>query len=541
MKKPEFKWLFVTFVVGVLCLVTIPMKTSAAGTWLYTEMDGNQAFVDSVVLSYNEEYGTNLTEAEITLTQLLQIHTLVLQSEVTAIPDGVTDMSNVTELEAAGTGMTTIPDIVGELDTLTELNWNQNGLTEFPEVAFELPNLQRLEINGGTISEIPKEITQLSGTLEELDIRFNQLVTLPEEMFTTSPWGSKNELQLLTQDNQIVSDVPMANLDDYNQGNNLLEHATTSYQRQDQLIYTGDPITVNVGDDFSQLTPDKASLGLRSGRDLFAGHEFIYYDDGSDPHIQNGVATEPGDAEITIKSAFSTTTNPYAQVKVPVRIVEAPPVETGKVIVTYKDEEGNVLAAPTEMTGEVGEPYLTEAKVIPGYHLVGIEPSASGFYKTEPQIVQYVYQKDFEPTMATVTVQYQDAFGNEIAPPDILTGNVGDAYTTSPKMINGYVLREMPINATGEYLEDPQTVVYVYDKEANVIPSPDDNNEVLPPAEGTAVLDVNSSSASHEQGTTMSQTAGVKLPATGDTSGSSLPLLGGLLALTGAWVLSRKK
>ncbi|WP_162921744.1 MucBP domain-containing protein [Listeria costaricensis] len=525
--------------------MTLPMKTSAAGTWLYTEMDGNQPFVDSVVVSYNEEYGANLTEADITLTQLQQIHTLVLQSGVTAIPNKVTDMSNLTTLDAAGIGMSEIPEIVGELDTLTELNWNQNGLTAFPDVAFELPNLKRLEINGGTISEIPKEITQLSGTLEELDIRFDQLVTLPEEIFTTSPWGSRSALELLTQDNQLVSDVPAVNLDDFNQGNNLLEHATTSYQQQDQLIYTGDPITVKVGDNFNQMTPDKASLGLRSGRDLFASHEFVYYDDGSDPHIQNGVATELGDAEITIKSAFSTTTNPYAKVKVPVRIVEAPPVETGKVIVTYKDEDGNVLAPPTEMTGEVGEPYLTEAKEIQGYHLVGIEPSASGFYKAEPQLVQYVYQKDSAPVMSTVTVHYQDAFGNQIAPSDVLTGNVGDAYTTSPKTINGYVLQGMPANATGEYLADPQTVIYVYDKEDNVIPSPspDDNNGGIPPTEGTGTdsLVVTAGSTPSVQGKMMSQSSEAQLPATGDASSTGLPLLGGLLALTGAWVLSRRK
>ncbi|WP_099225353.1 MucBP domain-containing protein [Listeria costaricensis] len=477
-------WKKISFVVILCMLITILLPVSqtayAADSWLYDTMDENQSFVDDIVSSYNREHGTSLTEQDFNQDKLNQLHQLYISSNY-SLPDKFDLMPNLTEVYAAATGISTIPNSIGSLQHLETLNWNQNGLTEFPMVVLNLPQLKVLEINGGTIDSIPPEISQLLDTLETLDIRFNQLVTLPDELFE-----GQSDLYLVMTDNQIVSDVPSSYMDSYNEGNNLLEHAEAGHQTQDQLVYNGDTLTVSVGTDFSKLVPDKSDLGLESGRELFAGHEFEYYDDGQDPHIKNGIATSPGKAEIYIKSSFSTTTNSYAKVKIPVQIEEA---TEGQVTVNYLDENGEPLADSEVLTGTVGTDYTTTPKEIDGYELIGTPDNATGQYTTSPITVNYNYQK-VAPSVQNgqVTVQYLDENGQALAPTDTLTGEVGTPYTTVAKTIDGYKLKEEPENAAGNYTADPQTVTYIYEQDAvpaltgtvTVKYQDEDGNQLLP-------------------------------------------------------------
>ncbi|HCO72994.1 MAG TPA: hypothetical protein DIT57_13295 [Enterococcus sp.] len=72
----------------------------------------------------------------------------------------------------------------------------------------------------------------------------------------------------------------------------------------------------------------------------------------------------------------------------------------------------------------------------------------------------------FEPPIQTgsVTVKYVDNQGNELSESESFTGNVGTAYTTSPKDIDGWSLTEMPSNATGLFTQEPITVEYRYQR-----------------------------------------------------------------------------
>lgn len=65
----------------------------------------------------------------------------------------------------------------------------------------------------------------------------------------------------------------------------------------------------------------------------------------------------------------------------------------------------------------------------------------------------------------TVTVEYVNELNDEIAPSDLLTGDVGKTYTTSAKTIDGYTLKTIPTNASGTYIEGNIDVVYVYKKD----------------------------------------------------------------------------
>lgn len=70
-----------------------------------------------------------------------------------------------------------------------------------------------------------------------------------------------------------------------------------------------------------------------------------------------------------------------------------------------------------------------------------------------------------EKKEGTVLVHFVDENGNTIVPDEKLTGNVGEKYTSEAKTITGYILKEVPENATGTFTDQPQEVTYVYEKE----------------------------------------------------------------------------
>lgn len=65
---------------------------------------------------------------------------------------------------------------------------------------------------------------------------------------------------------------------------------------------------------------------------------------------------------------------------------------------------------------------------------------------------------------ANITVKYEDKSGNKLAENSILTGNVGEEYSSSEKEILGYTLTEIPTKSQGEFSLEEQTVTYIYSK-----------------------------------------------------------------------------
>ncbi len=453
------------FVLIFICFLTLTtivpwntLETKAASTsWLEQELDGNEAFITETerVLSKNRE--------DITLADLETIQELDIYGDASSIPDKISDYKNLNTLLALNGTISEIPTSITKLTKLTRINVDNNNFQEFPMILLQMPSLSSIEINRNKIKEIPSEITTLSPHLGSLDVRYNELITLPDNIFTTE-WESK--LSLLTTGNQLVSDIPADWLDNFNQADNMLEFYNNPpndyHQKQDQLTYSGARIEVPLNTDLKTLTPDKTKLGLKSGRTLFEQHEFMYYDDGTSNNIlTNGVATATGNGYITIKSTLSTNSNPFAKVRVPITVT--PPVKGGDVTVQYKDTTGVVLADSITLSGNVGENYTTTAKTIDGYSLTTTPTNANGTFSTNPQTVTYTYKKD--PIAQPVTVNYIDTDGKTIAPTETLSGNVGENYTTTAKTIDGYSLITTPANANGTFSTNPQTVTYTYTKD----------------------------------------------------------------------------
>ncbi|EAD0586088.1 LPXTG cell wall anchor domain-containing protein [Listeria monocytogenes] len=452
------------FVLIFICFLTLTtivpwntLETKAASTsWLEQELDGNEAFITETerVLSKNRE--------DITLADLETIQELDIYGDASSIPDKISDYKNLNTLLALNGTISEIPTSITKLTKLTRINVDNNNFQEFPMILLQMPSLSSIEVNRNKIKEIPSEITTLSSHLGSLDVRYNELITLPDNIFTTE-WESK--LSLLTTGNQLVSDIPADWLDDFNQADNMLEFYNNPpndyHQKQDQLTYTGARLEVPLNTDLKTLTPDKTKLGLKSGRTLFEQHEFMYYDDGTSNNIlTNGVATATGNGYITIKSTLSTNSNPFAKVRVPITVT--PPVKGGDVTVQYKDTTGAVLADSTTLSGNVGENYTTTAKTIDGYSLTTTPTNANGTFSTNPQTVTYTYTKD--PIAQPVTVNYIDTDGKTIAPTETLSGNIGENYTTTAKTIQGYTLTTTPANAKGSFSTEAQIINYIYEK-----------------------------------------------------------------------------
>ncbi|EIA7013887.1 MucBP domain-containing protein [Listeria monocytogenes] len=451
------------FVLIFICFLTLTtivpwntLETKAASTsWLEQELDGNEAFITETerVLSKNRE--------DITLADLETIQELDIYGDASSIPDKISDYKNLNTLLALNGTISEIPTSITKLTKLTRINVDNNNFQEFPMILLQMPSLSSIEINRNKIKEIPSEITTLSPHLGSLDVRYNELITLPDNIFTTE-WESK--LSLLTTGNQLVSDIPADWLDNFNQADNMLEFYNNPpndyHQKQDQLTYSGARIEVPLNTDLKTLTPDKTKLGLKSGRTLFEQHEFMYYDDGTSNNIlTNGVATATGNGYITIKSTLSTNSNPFAKVRVPITVT--PPVKGGDVTVQYKDTTGVVLADSITLSGNVGENYTTTAKTIDGYSLTTTPANAKGTFSTEPQIINYIYAKNAE-TAQPITVNYRNSTGQKIAKSEVLTGNIGESYSTQPKKIAGYTLTTIPPNAKGTFTTNAQTVTYMY-------------------------------------------------------------------------------
>ncbi|ELO8893663.1 MucBP domain-containing protein [Listeria monocytogenes] len=452
------------FVLIFICFLTLTtivpwntLETKAASTsWLEQELDGNEAFIIETerVLSKNRE--------DITLADLETIQELDIYGDASSIPDKISDYKNLHTLLALNGTISEIPTSITKLTKLTRINLDNNNFQEFPMILLQMPSLSSIEVNRNKIKEIPSEITTLSPHLGSLDVRYNELITLPDNIFTTE-WESK--LSLLTTGNQLVSDIPADWLDNFNQADNMLEFYNNPpndyHQKQDQLTYSGARLEVPLNTDLKTLTPDKTKLGLKSGRKLFEQHEFMYYDDGTSNNIlTNGVATATGNGYITIKSTLSTNSNPFAKVRVPITVT--PPVKGGDVTVQYKDTTGAVLADSTTLSGNVGENYTTTAKTIDGYSLTTTPTNANGTFSTNPQTVTYTYTKD--PIAQPVTVNYIDTDGKTIAPTETLSGNIGENYTTTAKTIQGYTLTTTPANAKGTFSTEAQIINYIYEK-----------------------------------------------------------------------------
>jgi len=142
----------------------------------------------------------------------------------------------------------------------------------------------------------------------------------------------------------------------------------------------------------------------------------------------------------------------------------------GDIEIRFIDVNGENIISKEILSGFVGQEYTTQAKELQGW-LVETEfpENQNGVFTDEPQVITYRYdRKDGEP----VVVKYVDENGNKLAVEEILYGKVGLEYKSQVKQIEGWEIKEDPINAEGKFMEVSQEVIYVYSVKA-VLPKED--------------------------------------------------------------------
>ncbi|WP_448949514.1 MucBP domain-containing protein, partial [Latilactobacillus sakei] len=180
-------------------------------------------------------------------------------------------------------------------------------------------------------------------------------------------------------------------------------------------------------------------------------------------------------AGYTLKEVQGQATGTYAKQAQTVTYVyvkkTAVVTEKGTVTAKYVDEKGQEIAKSEILSGKVGDQYTTTQKAIDGYTFKKVEGTTTGKYTKASQTVTYVYAKKAAVVTekGTVTAKYVDEKGQEIAKSEILSGKVGDQYTTTQKAIDGYTFKKVEGTTTGKYTKTSQTVTYVYVKKAAVV------------------------------------------------------------------------
>ncbi|ANZ57606.1 hypothetical protein BGL34_04430 [Fructilactobacillus lindneri] len=142
------------------------------------------------------------------------------------------------------------------------------------------------------------------------------------------------------------------------------------------------------------------------------------------------------------------------------------PVTNGIVNINYVDENGNMIANSTSLTGILGTAYQITPKQLDGYTYVKSEGDLAGQYTDTAQNITLVYQSKTIPvTNGTVTVKYVDEQGNEIKTMQTLTGKIGNYYNINPVEITGYTYEKTNGNLTGQYTKNNQIITLIYKKD----------------------------------------------------------------------------
>ncbi|WP_285011309.1 MucBP domain-containing protein [Lactococcus garvieae] len=184
----------------------------------------------------------------------------------------------------------------------------------------------------------------------------------------------------------------------------------------------------------------------------------------------------PANAKGTLSDQAQTVTYVYEQIKDQSTVI----VHDSELTVgdTWKPE--NNFDSATDYYGNVvpfsdinveGQVDTTKA----GIYKITYRRFVPNFFSTSENQGTYsavatVTVKDAPPVKGgNVTAKYIDTDGNKVSDDVVKSGNVGDAYTTEQKAIEGYTFKEVQGNTAGQFTAQAQTVTYVYAK--NEIPN----------------------------------------------------------------------
>jgi len=121
--------------------------------------------------------------------------------QLTALPDGLRDLTNLTTLNINNNQLTKLPNWLGNLTTLTELVIEGSQLTALPDSLGNLTALTRLWLGENRLTTLPDSLENLTA-LTELDLGGNHFTAMPSWL------GNLTALTKLYLDNNRLTTLP---------------------------------------------------------------------------------------------------------------------------------------------------------------------------------------------------------------------------------------------------------------------------------------------------------------------------------------------
>ncbi|MDJ0535953.1 MAG: leucine-rich repeat domain-containing protein [Xenococcaceae cyanobacterium MO_207.B15] len=116
------------------------------------------------------------------ITKLSNLTRLDLSNnQLSALPKSVIKLSNLTRLDLSNNQLSFLPESLGNFSNLTRLDLSANQLSFLPEFLGNFSNLTRLDLSRNQLSTLPNSLGNLSN-LTRLDLSANQLLALPEAL-----------------------------------------------------------------------------------------------------------------------------------------------------------------------------------------------------------------------------------------------------------------------------------------------------------------------------------------------------------------------
>lgn len=327
------------------------------------------------------------------------------------------------------------------------------------------------------VADSSENQTEVTRTVEVVDTTAPEITLEGSREVTIELGDIYEELGAVAKDNyggdisdriDIIGNVDTSRIGTYQITYTVADNSqnSTSKIRTVHVVDTTPPADVIF--ETTSVTIDHVTFTF-SAKDLGGIKEYILSRNGEEIARLDGSETTYTDEEMQAGTTYlyELTAVDFSKnastVKMEVTTKEKP-ILGAPVTVKHMDEAGNEIAEIEELTGNIGEPYETEPKAIKGYTLIQEPENATGTFIEEAQTVTYVYalEKEEPKPGESVTVKHVNEEGTELLPVEELNGNIGDSYQTYPAIIEGYEIVQIPSNATGEFTNEVQTVIYVY-------------------------------------------------------------------------------
>ncbi|MBC1826769.1 LPXTG cell wall anchor domain-containing protein [Listeria seeligeri] len=426
--------------------------------------------------------------AELDLTHNKKLTTIVCDSNPLTELD-VSQNTELTNLYCQSSNVTKL-DLSHNLK-LTNLTTNNSHLIEL-----DLSNNTKLK----TLSCFKNHIQDFSSVNDATRVDAEkQIIEMPKQIITDNKITVTVSPNLLDKFGEPMNVTPVKG-GVYDQTTNTITWENLTEQEGEvsyDFVSANGEITGSVATPYEAPAPVKGEdvtvHYLSDKGDIIATEDVLTGDIGEE--YTSSPKTIPG---YTLKTTPTNATGEFTAEPQSVTYVYTKDIEVAQpVTVNYVDTTGATIAKSETFNGNVGDTYDSAAKDIDGYTLTTMPANASGTLTKDAQTVMYVYKLN-PITAGQVTVNYLDNAGNKIADSVVLTGNMGDSYTLTPKTIDGYTLSASPTTENGLFMPAAQTFDYVYTKNVDIENSTievryvdEANNPISSPTELTGKVDDN--------------------------------------------------